>query len=106
MVATYRPSGEGISLTRTMSPFSESEQPTRTKAKTVEITQRIQVAQRRAQPRRASDACLEARRSPGVGCHDWLGDSFCFLHLVPAIDRKSTRLNSSHLGISYAVFCL
>src|SRR5438045_6173086 len=30
--------------------------------------------------------------------------------LVPAApsnqDRKSTRLNSSHLGISYAVFCL
>src|SRR5262245_62594202 len=25
-------------------------------------------------------------------------------HLGP--DRKSTRLNSSHLGISYAVFCL
>src|SRR5688500_19770187 len=24
----------------------------------------------------------------------------------PAIDRKSTRLNSSHLVISYAVFCL
>src|SRR5262245_65037308 len=33
-------------------------------------------------------------------------------HLAPpaspgsARDRKSTRLNSSHLGISYAVFCL
>src|SRR2546426_961979 len=27
-------------------------------------------------------------------------------HLVPEIDRKSTRLNSSHLVISYAVFCL
>src|SRR5438045_5115684 len=27
--------------------------------------------------------------------------------LAPArVDRKSTRLNSSHLGISYAVFCL
>src|SRR5205807_8599525 len=26
--------------------------------------------------------------------------------LVGAIDRKSTRLNSSHLVISYAVFCL
>src|SRR5262245_23200238 len=26
--------------------------------------------------------------------------------LSPGIDRKSTRLNSSHLGISYAVFCL
>src|SRR5256885_11246271 len=34
-----------------------------------------------------------------------------FPHLVrvemqPAVDRKSTRLNSSHLVISYAVFCL
>src|SRR5205814_10163123 len=32
-------------------------------------------------------------------------------HLLPfdlpqRVDRKSTRLNSSHLGISYAVFCL
>src|ERR1035438_2069092 len=26
--------------------------------------------------------------------------------LLRRIDRKSTRLNSSHLGISYAVFCL
>src|SRR5205814_7531378 len=25
---------------------------------------------------------------------------------VAMVDRKSTRLNSSHLGISYAVFCL
>src|SRR5262245_64557618 len=28
------------------------------------------------------------------------------LPLTSAPDRKSTRLNSSHLGISYAVFCL
>src|SRR5947199_6577423 len=26
--------------------------------------------------------------------------------VLPLKDRKSTRLNSSHLGISYAVFCL
>src|ERR1035441_10775649 len=26
--------------------------------------------------------------------------------VVGMLDRKSTRLNSSHLGISYAVFCL
>src|SRR5699024_12591209 len=26
--------------------------------------------------------------------------------VVPALDRKSTRLNSSHVSISYAVFCL
>src|SRR5256885_2663259 len=27
-------------------------------------------------------------------------------HFARAVDRKSTRLNSSHLVISYAVFCL
>src|SRR5262245_58449158 len=32
------------------------------------------------------------------------GDVIVFVHDLP--DRKSTRLNSSHLGISYAVFCL
>src|SRR5947199_6608020 len=26
--------------------------------------------------------------------------------VIENLDRKSTRLNSSHLGISYAVFCL
>src|SRR5438045_7594251 len=30
----------------------------------------------------------------------------CTLATGIAADRKSTRLNSSHLGISYAVFCL
>src|SRR5262245_63054231 len=33
----------------------------------------------------------------------------CRRHLADfriSLDRKSTRLNSSHLGISYAVFCL
>src|SRR5205814_5881207 len=41
----------------------------------------------------------------------WTGVSFYDLHDDPIAgdcgrDRKSTRLNSSHLGISYAVFCL
>src|SRR5258707_5008304 len=33
---------------------------------------------------------------------------FFFFHetSVPSVDRKSTRLNSSHANISYAVFCL
>src|SRR5215475_15102570 len=30
----------------------------------------------------------------------------CFVASLLAIDRKSTRLNSSHVKISYAVFCL
>src|ERR1035438_7444583 len=36
----------------------------------------------------------------GVAIGDYDNDGW------PDIDRKSTRLNSSHLGISYAVFCL
>src|SRR5690349_24016547 len=36
-----------------------------------------------------------------------IGDPFTFFAAVVAVqDRKSTRLNSSHVEISYAVFCL
>src|SRR5947199_1746100 len=34
------------------------------------------------------------------------GATDCLKIYFPVRDRKSTRLNSSHLGISYAVFCL
>src|SRR5688500_10868803 len=34
------------------------------------------------------------------------GDDEICLRALPLADRKSTRLNSSHLVISYAVFCL
>src|SRR5436305_3600787 len=37
--------------------------------------------------------------SADIGCH-------LFSILPPFQDRKSTRLNSSHVRISYAVFCL
>src|SRR5258705_5750123 len=40
--------------------------------------------------------------SPNEGCTGSLYIVDAFL----VVDRKSTRLNSSHLGISYAVFCL
>src|SRR5690554_7246293 len=33
-------------------------------------------------------------------------DSQWQLQFLPLLDRKSTRLNSSHVRISYAVFCL
>src|SRR5437899_5567092 len=47
---------------------------------------------------------MEMEPLPGFKLTSWergYGD----MKLVPE-DRKSTRLNSSHLGISYAVFCL
>src|SRR5437899_5633644 len=40
---------------------------------------------------------------------DWVFWKNASLHpsmKIVVLDRKSTRLNSSHLGISYAVFCL
>src|SRR5205814_10169727 len=33
-------------------------------------------------------------------------EAAALVSLIDSQDRKSTRLNSSHLGISYAVFCL
>src|SRR5439155_21472846 len=36
----------------------------------------------------------------------FLAHQHCLLARVFAADRKSTRLNSSHVAISYAVFCL
>src|SRR5258705_10148190 len=47
----------------------------------------------------ASGHCSAPQSLPQNGDEQWPLASF-------AIDRKSTRLNSSHLGISYAVFCL
>src|SRR5262245_62438086 len=37
---------------------------------------------------------------------DDFADMLSFELIEHFLDRKSTRLNSSHLGISYAVFCL
>src|SRR5207249_10838895 len=36
----------------------------------------------------------------------WLNKLVTGIISNPAVDRKSTRLNSSHVSISYAVFCL
>src|SRR3712207_8457837 len=33
-------------------------------------------------------------------------DPWVLMHAAQGLDRKSTRLNSSHANISYAVFCL
>src|SRR6202021_1387323 len=44
--------------------------------------------------------CRKKQRRPAQACKP----SAAWLHMLP--DRKSTRLNSSHTVISYAVFCL
>src|SRR3712207_6891571 len=51
-------------------------------------------------PRTACRARTQARIRPPVSEQD------AGVHVVISPDRKSTRLNSSHANISYAVFCL
>src|SRR5699024_11273473 len=41
-----------------------------------------------------------------LGCRRGMGGDLVALAFKQAKDRKSTRLNSSHVSISYAVFCL
>src|SRR6266704_6059674 len=48
-----------------------------------------------------SDLRLEGLRDRDYDVVDIAGNPF-----TNALDRKSTRLNSSHVSISYAVFCL
>src|SRR6266850_2172245 len=55
-----------------------------------------------AKGHRLSDQ-LDHRVIPHVEALAWIGVVLCVAGLA---DRKSTRLNSSHLVISYAVFCL
>src|SRR5207244_13435598 len=56
--------------------------------------------------RRCPSAALPRRRSST--CSSIIGSPSASHHSIEsiAIDRKSTRLNSSHQIISYAVFCL
>src|SRR5262245_64495184 len=44
--------------------------------------------------------------APGVLANDTDAEGSTLSAVLARTDRKSTRLNSSHLGISYAVFCL
>src|SRR5256885_2911330 len=57
-----------------------------------------------------SDWFVEAHRQKhwGVSRNIWVLAKvlLVLLPLLPIPDRKSTRLNSNHLVISYAVFCL
>src|SRR5205814_3211232 len=53
-----------------------------------------------------ANASLQADPKQPCGLHRELHRQLLEDFLAETVDRKSTRLNSSHLGISYAVFCL
>src|SRR3712207_8298552 len=54
-------------------------------------------------PRRSERKGLSTKAKVGIALAVYLGVAI-LLYLI--LDRKSTRLNSSHANISYAVFCL
>src|SRR3712207_6899844 len=57
--------------------------------------------------RRCADSGFLRRVYPALAAqHDYLARSRDARGAGLAADRKSTRLNSSHANISYAVFCL
>src|SRR5437870_11404990 len=55
----------------------------------------------------ATEVATVAPTGTATGTGRWLADcSSAALTILISGDRKSTRLNSSHVAISYAVFCL
>src|SRR5699024_11955610 len=64
----------------------------------------------RSELEEAVDGWHRAARSGDLTCAAMaVGEPIVVLELKgagPNVDRKSTRLNSSHVSISYAVFCL
>src|SRR5205814_6858524 len=59
-----------------------------------------------ASRRRPLGSRLHAGREPLIGMSRRYAAGEPVAERLQSGDRKSTRLNSSHLGISYAVFCL
>src|SRR5207253_10547199 len=59
-----------------------------------------------AQPRERAEQPVHLRLPRGVLVPERLDDRAVGRRLGSSADRKSTRLNSSHVAISYAVFCL
>src|SRR5688572_31298482 len=60
---------------------------------------------------RSEESCVDGEAIAALPCHQRPPASTVGEHLSPPAapisrDRKSTRLNSSHSQISYAVFCL
>src|SRR3712207_8294338 len=64
------------------------------------------VLQRRVDPLSPSSPAVSQERAHREEMWKQLQDRGGPREVAPALDRKSTRLNSSHANISYAVFCL
>src|SRR2546430_4644717 len=59
-----------------------------------------------AQSPRTTSAATPRQAGVGLALGGGFARGFAHLGVLQVLDRKSTRLNSSHSQISYAVFCL
>src|SRR2546422_3280246 len=83
--------------------------PTKVKKRKKSVLKRARQALRRAAVNRANRTRVRTmikRMRAALGAGDATAAGNLLRPTLAAIDRKSTRLNSSHGYISYAVFCL
>src|SRR5699024_11598612 len=82
--------------------------PARTCASSLSLHDALPIFLRRASPRYRSLAGHQPEDLRCVAHHllDTVSSTRPPRESHPRLDRKSTRLNSSHVSISYAVFCL
>src|SRR5262245_65227031 len=71
-------------------------------------TARLDSAVRKRSPGKSASFVLDGLHAtvPRRETSIFPSNSITLMFVTTWADRKSTRLNSSHLGISYAVFCL
>src|SRR5947209_16480737 len=74
------------------------------RSQTFYVFQNISSFEKTAAPRIGQINLRNVAGNDGFGIETQTGDKH--FHLFRGRDRKSTRLNSSHANISYAVFCL
>src|SRR5690606_41132302 len=75
------------------------------KAEGIEYEERMELLEEVTYPRPLEEGLVNALRAYRE-THPWVRESDLSPKSVVREDRKSTRLNSSHVKISYAVFCL
>src|SRR2546430_4222195 len=78
-------------------------------ASTLNLPKQTSAAASIVSPQPAAAVAATPIPQPSLNATAELGDAFVGIadHVKPeVVDRKSTRLNSSHSQISYAVFCL